>query len=418
MATPTQSPAEKPTPCIARQPVLTAEEEVIGYELFFRMAWGESRFTSDFDSATSATIDALTTVGLDVLCDGHPAFINCTRQMLLTDYFSLLPPKDVVIELQETVPDDDDVRQACGQLKKSGYSIALDNFVAGDAREALVPFADLIKIDVKAIPPEQSAPLVARYASDRCRMLAQKVETREVFRTARKIGFTRFQGYFFRTPESLRSRQIPANQVTYVRLLGAISKPEVDFKEIEDLVKHEPSLCLRLLRYLNSPLLAVSTPVTSVRHGLNLLGERQSVRWIRMATTIMIGQEKSSDLVLSAMVRARFCELIAPRVEHGQSDLFLMGMLSLMDAILSVPIGILVDELCLDADIKAQLLGAKSGNKTPLSPIYDLMVAREAGDWGLVTQLGKQLKLSLSFVAETSNEAMRWAREMTKSAPV
>ena len=153
-----------------------------------------------------------------------------------------------------------------------------------------------------------------------------------------------------------------------------------------------------------------------MRDALTLLGDKESVRWIRMATTLSMGQDKSSDLVLSSLVRARFCELIALRVEHGNSDLFLMGMLSLIDAILAVPIGMVIKELSLDPDVKAQLLGAKTGKKTALSPIYDLMLAREAGDWELVTQLGKQLNLSLSFVAETSNAAMRWAHEMTSAA--
>jgi EAL and modified HD-GYP domain-containing signal transduction protein len=134
-----------------------------------------------------------------------------------------------------------------------------------------------------------------------------------------------------------------------------------------------------------------------------------------MTTTIVMGETKSSDLVLSALVRARFCELIGPKVEHGKSDLFLLGMLSLMDALLSVPIGMLIEELPLEPAIKEQLLCGKTGVKTPLTPIYDLMLAREAGDWGQVTRLGKQLNLSLSFVAETSNDAMRWAHQITHS---
>ena len=128
-----QTPSiEAPSPCIARQPILTADEKVVGYELFFRERPGQDRFTSDVESATSATIDALNMVGLDVLCDGRPAFINCTRHMLLTDYFALLPPGEVVIEIQETVPADESVKQACEGLKRAGYSIALDNFVPRD----------------------------------------------------------------------------------------------------------------------------------------------------------------------------------------------------------------------------------------------------------------------------------------------
>lgn len=172
-------------------------------------------------------------------------------------------------------------------------------------------------------------------------------------------------------------------------------------------------MCYRLLRYLNSPLLGLAAPVRSVRNALNLLGERETIRWIQMATTLVMAREKSSDLMLASLVRARFCELIAPRVEKSGFDLFLMGMLSLIDAILAVPMGLVLGELSLDATIRNQLLSAKTGKKAPLSPIYDLMLAREAGDWSVVTPLGKQLNLSLSFVAESSNAAMGWAHEVT-----
>jgi EAL and modified HD-GYP domain-containing signal transduction protein len=417
MTAPAQSgPIEKSIPCIARQPILTPEENVVGYELFLREDPSQNRITSDPEREAAATIDMLNLVGLSVLCDGRLAFINCTHNMLLADYLALLPPSEVVVELQDDVPASENVIRKCKALKQAGYSIALDNFVPGDRREALVPYARFIKIDISKVRPEQSAPLARLYASEECRMVAKKVETREQFLAAATPGFTRFQGYFFRVPENLRTRQILASQATYVRLLTAVSKPEINFTEIEELIKHEPSLCYRLLRYLNSPLLGLSAPVTSVRNALSLLGEDESVRWIRMATTLIMGQEKSSDLVLASLVRARFCELIAPKVEHGDSDLFLMGMLSLIDAILDVPIGVVIDELCLDATLKTQLLAAKTGKKTVLSPIFDLMMAREAGDWGLVTRLVKQLNLSLAFVAETSNAAMRWAHGVTGGA--
>jgi EAL and modified HD-GYP domain-containing signal transduction protein len=406
---------ETSSPCIARQPILTADETVVGYELFFREGREERRFTTNAESATFATIETLNLVGLGVLCDGRTAFINCTRQSLLSENLMLLPAGNVVVEVQDSVLPDEEVLKACQKLKQAGFSIALDNFVTGDPREALVPYADYLKVDITRVPPMQCAALVGRYGSDTCKMLATKVETRQHLITAGKTGFTRFQGYFFRHPENLQVRQIPANQATYLRLLSAVSKAEIDIDEVETLIKHEPALCYRLLRYLNSPALGLSSPVVSVRNALTLLGEKEAVRWIRMTTTVAMGQRKSSDLVLASLVRARFCELIASRVEHGKADLFLLGMLSLIDAILAVPIGIIVEDLALDPSIKAQLLAAKMGKKTPLSPVYDLMVAREAGDWGLVTQLGKQLNLSLSFVAETSNAAMKWAHEITSA---
>ncbi len=305
--------AEKTIPCIARQPILSADESVIAYELLLRDDPEETRSKTDTDQATRATIDALNLIGLGVLCDGRAAFIPCTHAMLLMGYFSLLPPAEVVIELQDKVPDDEQVRAVCEGLKHSGYRVALDNFAPSDGRTGLVQYADFLKIDIRQYPSDQTAALVERYGSKVCRMLATKVETRQNFVDAKHSGFTLYQGYFFRHPERLRARQIPGNQAIYLQLLQEVAKPTLDFNAIEELIKRELSLCYRLLRYLNSPLLALASPVSSVRHALTLLGERETVRWIRMATTLVMGQEKASDLVLSCLVRAVSVNFSAPR---------------------------------------------------------------------------------------------------------
>lgn len=413
MTTQGHASAKKPSPCLARQPILTKDEKVLGYELLFRENPEDNRFTADGERATCNTIDTLNVVGLDAVCDGRLAFVNCTQHMLLKEFFLLLPPDKVVVEIQEDVPADESVMGACQRLKHRSYGVALDNFGLNDPREALVPYADFIKIDISKVAPDESAVLAKKYATSRCQMLAQKVETREQMITASKDGYTLFQGYFFRRPERMRARHIPASQASYLRLLKAISAPELDIAEVEGLIKHDASLCYRLLRYLNSPLLGVSSQVQSVRHGMNLLGERELARWIRMTTTLVMGQEKCSDLVLSSLVRARFGELIAPKLVHGKTDLFLVGMLSLMDAILEVPMGMVVEGLALDPETKTELLGAKSGSKTALTPVYELMLTREAGDWGKVTAQAKKLNLSLPFLNRSYNEAMAWAHEVT-----
>jgi len=398
-------------PSVARIPILTANEDVVGYKLSFQSNSAGQHPAAEIENEASAIIETLNVVGLGVLCDGRRAFIDCTHQMLLLEYFALLPA-GIVFEIQDSVPVDDAVIAACRRMKEGGYMIALDNFLPNDAREHLIQFADFIKIDLKRVSLADSAPIIARHGSEKCRALAKNVETRRDFVAATKAGFTRFEGYFFRQNEHLRVRHIPANQSTYLRLLQAVSKPDLDFAEIELLIKHEPSLCYRLLRYLNSPLLGVSSPVLSIRHAFNVLGERELTRWIKMASTLAMGQEKCSDLVLSSLVRARFCELIAPKIKHVQSELYLLGLLSLMDVILEVPMGVVIGDLPLDPDTKAQLLRGKTGERTPLSTVYDLMVAREAGDWGKVTKLGKELDLSLVSIAATYNTAMQWADQL------
>lgn len=404
-------PARKPDPSnryVARQPILTRDEQVFGYELLFRDGVENCFRGVDLNAAARTTVDNSMLIGFDVLCGGRRAFINCTREVLLKDYITLLPSGLTVVEVLEDVEPDDLIIAACQRLKAAGYQIALDDFVCGDPREPLTDLADIIKVDMRLTTSGQRADMVQRYGPWRSRLLAEKVETREEFIEVRNMGFVYFQGYFFQKPEILTTRGIPENRFNYVRMLQAVSKPELDEREIEDVIKSEASLCYRLLRYLNSAVFGLSNEIHSVRHALSMLGERETRRWIRLVATLGAGQGKSTELVTSALVRARFCELLSPRVQHGESDLFLMGLLSLMDAILELPMQEILTKLPLDQETKAVLRGGASR----LRPLYQLMLARESGEWQSSAELSRLLHLSESEVAEAYWQAVQWAKQV------
>ena len=394
---------------VARQPILTADEKVYGYELLFRDGIENHFRETNADSASRRTLDTSLQLGLDLLCDSRRGFVNCTREILLKDYMTLLPPKLGVVEVLESVPADDLVLAALQRHKQAGYLIALDDFAFNDPREPLIPFADIIKVDIRQTSIDQSAEMVAKYGSWRCHLLAEKVETREEFAAAKAAGFTYFQGYFFRRPEVLHAKEIPGNRLNYLRLLRAVSAPEIDVREFEEMIKQEVSICYRLLRYLNSAAFGIQNGVHSVRHALALLGEREVRRWVRLVATLTVAENRSTELVASAMIRARFCELLAPRVPHGESDLFLMGMLSVVDAILEIPMTRVVEAIPLDNETKAVLLGASSR----LQPIYALMLARESGDWNTTAEYSRKLALRESEVAEAFSQAIQWARQIS-----
>lgn len=415
MTAPTPAPAagkaepNSATRFVARQPILTKDEKVFGYELLFRDGVEDFFQSSDPEAASRSTLDTSMLMGLDVLCDGRRAFINCTREMLLKDYVTLVPSNQTVVEILETVPPDDLVMAACRRLKEAGYMIALDDFTINDPREPITEVADIIKVDLKCTTSEERAAIIKRYGPWRCRMLAEKVETREEFVAASKAGFVYFQGYFFRRPEVLAAHEVPANRINYVRMLQTVSKPELDPREIEDAIKSEASLCYRLLRYLNSAVFGFANEIHSVRHALAMLGEREVRRWVRLVVTLAAGQGKSTELVLSALVRARFCELLSPKIQHGESDLFLLGLLSIMDAILELPMAEVLERVPIDQETKALLLGGTGR----LRPLYQLMLARESGDWQNTAELAKSLHLSDSEVAEAYWSAMQWARQVS-----
>jgi c-di-GMP-related signal transduction protein len=392
---------------VARQPILTADEEVFGYELLFRDGIENHFRETDCDSASRRTLDTSLQIGLEVLCDGRRGFVNCTQDVLLKDYMTLLPPTLAVVEVLESVPADENVIAALQRLKRAGYTIALDDFAPDDPRLPLTEFADIIKVDIQQTTFEQGSAMIKKCR--RCRLLAEKVETREEFAAAKDAGFLYFQGYFFRRPEVLHAKEIPANRLNYLRLLREVSQPEIDVRKFEAMIKQEISLCYRLLRYLNSAAFGVQNEVHSIRHALALLGESEVRRWVRLVATLTICENRSSELISSAMVRARFCELLGPRIPHGESDLFLMGLFSLIDAILEIPMTKILEVVPVDRETRAVLLGERS----KLSPLYDLMLARESGNWETTTRRSKELHLSESEVAQASWQAMQWARQIT-----
>jgi c-di-GMP-related signal transduction protein len=369
----------------------------------------ENAFEGDTDEASRATLDSSLLIGLDVLCDGRRAFVNCTRDTLIKGLVRLLPSTTTVVEVLESVPADPDVAAACRSLKEAGYLIALDDYIADDPRESLIDLADIVKVEMQLTSDEQRKVLIKKFGSGRCRMLAEKIETYEEFTRAKDLGFVYFQGYFFRRPEMLATHDVPANRLNYLRMLQEVSRPELNVAALEKLIKAEASICYRLLRYLNSAVFSFKSEIHSVRHALSILGEREVRRWVRLVAAVGAGQEKTSDLVLSALVRGRFGELLAPRVQHGESDLFLLGLLSLIDVMLETPMSEVLAKISLDHATKAVLLGQPSA----LRPIFQLMLAHESGEWQAAAALSDSVGIDSEDVAAFYWQAQQWARELS-----
>ena len=392
---------------VARQPILDRMQKVFGYELLFRDGV-ENCFRADPEVAARSTLDNTLLFGMNTLCDGRRAFVNCTREVLLKDLLTLLPPDQTVAEILESVEPGDRVIAACKRLKDAGYLIALDDFGPNDPRISLCDFADILKIDVRATKIEERAGLMRRFGNGKRQMLAEKLETPHEFRQARDMGFVLFQGYFFRRPEILTAREVPASKLHHLRLLEMVCRTELDLRELERVIKQETSMCYRLLRYLNSPLFGFSLEIKSIRHAMAILGERELRRWIRLVVTVSAADQKCSELILNGLGRARFCELLSVKV-RADGDLFLMGLLSIMDAIMEVQMDVLLAQMPVENEIKAALLGQPS----KLRPLYQLMLAQESGEWEQSKELAKQMKCTDEEVSEKWWQAMQWAQNVT-----
>jgi c-di-GMP-related signal transduction protein len=394
---------------VARQPIFDRDEKVFGYELLFRDDLENVFHGVDADMASRSTLDSSLLVGLDVLCDGRSAFLNCTRDVLIGGMVTLLPFHSIVVEILESVPVDDEVIQACRNLKDAGYLIALDDFVSNDPRESLVKLADILKVDLKLTTLAQRAALMKKHS---CRMLAEKVETHAEFAAARDQGFLYFQGYFLRRPEMMTTHDVPANRANYMRMLQAVSCADLDVPLLDKLIKSEASICYRLLRYMNSARFGLRNEIHSVRHALAILGDREVRRWVRLVAIVGAGQDKTCDHVLCALVRARFGELLELLTQHGGSELFLLGLFSMLDVMLEMPMSEILEKIPLDSEVKAVLRGEPS----LLRPIYQLMLAHESGEWEAARAICAALHVDADAVAALYWQAQEWARQVSSRA--
>jgi c-di-GMP-related signal transduction protein len=403
---------------LARQPILTRSRELFAYELLFRHGLQNSCEGIDLELASTSTLDTSFLIGFEKLTAGRTMFINCPREFLLRDYVSLFPPQSVVIEILETINPDQDVVDACCRLKQAGYTIALDDFVDSPDWAPLVELAGILKIDFQVTGRKEQSALVSRYAGKNIRMLAEKVETQEEYAAAMKMGYSLFQGYFFCRPEIIGHRDLPASKLAYLDLLRAATAPEFDIRELASKIKHEASLTYRLLRYLNSAAFGLRAEIRSVRHALSLLGERELRKWIAVVSVGVLADGKPDELMTVPLVRGRFCELLAPlagMAEHS-NDLFLMGLLSVMDAVLDQPLDSILADLPVRGEIKEALL-ARRGRYWQL---LEIAIAHELADWERAGALLSGTGMKEEKVSELYVSAVDWSTALrsTVHAPV
>jgi EAL and modified HD-GYP domain-containing signal transduction protein len=406
-----QDRAELTRDCfVARQPIFDARRQVVGYELLFRSGSLNHFAHDDGDEASRRLIgDSLSVFGLDALTGGKKAFINFTRDVLLGRDAYLLPPERTVVEVLETVAADEDVLDACRALKRAGFQLAVDDFVGEPGREALIELADLIKVDFRACTAEQRRLLARRFRRDGIKLVAEKVETWDEWREGVALGYAYFQGYFFCRPETLSRKTLPQWRSSYVRLMEELDRPEVDFDRIEQVIKQDASLSLKLLSYLNSSMFGYAGRGTSLKQAAILLGPDNLRRWASLTAVLGLCEGKPPELFLTSVVRARFCELIGhgAGLGHQTLDLFLTGLLSLIDAMLDRPLEVALAQFAVPRGVRDAVL--KDGS--PASQVCALASAYEHGDWGRVAEMAGALNVSADKVAESYRRAVEWSAD-------
>jgi c-di-GMP-related signal transduction protein len=394
---------------LGRQPILDAGLNLYGYELLFRAGTTNS-FDGDGpigqEEATRLVIDNC--LALIPETGQGTTFVNCTREALVTGLVTLLPPASTVLEILEDVEADEALLEACRELKKAGYRFALDDFSPQGCSLPFLELADYIKVDFRASDAVERREIYDLAAGSGALLIAEKVETLGDIDAAKAEGCAFFQGYFFSKPLIVSSPLIPQSHLTYLQLISELSAVPSNLDRIEKLVMSEPALCYRLLRLVNSALYGLRTPVSTVRSALMVVGDDEVRKLVTVGMAGVFESGHSKSLVTVSLERARFCELLAPLLEEPSGKLYLLGMLSMIDALLQKPMTQIMELMPIAEDMKTVLLGKQNS----LSVVLNLIRCYESGDWQGCEEVREALGLSATKALTIYTQSVHWAERM------
>lgn len=400
---------------LAQQPILDRDQQLVAYELLFRnAAEGFARITDDFLASVQVILNTLSQFGLDQVLGDRRGFINVNAALLLDDTLELLPPHQIVLELLETIEPTPEIVARCRALRERGFTLALDDFVYDARYEPLLEVVDIIKFDLLLAGDEKTlAAAVRRLDVGRLALLAEKVETQQQFELSRELGFSLFQGYYFARPALISGRRIAPRYLLLLRLINLLLA-RAEFPDIEDHLKQDPNLAISLLRLANSAAVGSRVPVQSLRQALVVLGYRQTLRWVQLFLYAgESGHQPVTPLMTLAATRGRFLELLAaqsPLLRADADHAFVVGVLSLLDALLGAPMEEVLRSISLTEDIQAALRD-RAG---PLGTALTLAEAFERDDLPAILQGARVLGDPPEIVLPLRIEASYWAREVQK----
>lgn len=389
---------------IARQPIFDRDYRVYAYELLFRANRNDqcANVTENTaDLATSRVINyAFLELGIERVIGKHVAFINLTRSFILDDEPIPASQGKVVLEVLEDIEVDEELLEGIRRLKTKGYTIALDDFIYHESLKPLVELASIIKVDILAINEQQLREHVTELRKYNVTLLAEKVETQADYQLCFDLGFDYFQGFFFCQPDIIEDSPVPDNQLTRLQLINKLQDPDVDFDDVEAIIRKDVGLTYKLLRLLNSAALALPRKIESIREGLILLGLKAIKTW----TTLMVMSEMDfvpKELLDSTLIRAKMCESLSPAYQCGEENSFMVGLFSTIDAILDRPMASIIDPMPL-SEVTKQALTLREG---PLGSMLTDIIHYEQGQWDKLSDT----PLSLEQFSEHYIAATEWA---------
>jgi EAL and modified HD-GYP domain-containing signal transduction protein len=404
---------------LARQPILDRDQNLVGYELLFRSAAEGPANVRDDVAATAAVIAHAAELGLNNVIGAMPGYLNVDAAVLMSDFIKFLPAEKVVLEILETVKVTPELVVRVAELSRAGFTFALDDVIADSPDiQQLLPLIKIIKIDVMAIASSKLLKLSMQFKREHKLLLAEKVETQEQYNECLAFGFDYFQGYYFARPVVMRGKKLDSSKVVIMQILALLVN-DVDNREIVDFIKKDVALSLTLLRLVNTPVYGFMRQIDSLGQAMFALGRRQLKRWLQILlyANTEKGVHALSPLVLLAATRGKMLELLAEKLRPGRRKVaetgFPVGIMSLVDALLGMPMDQVLKENKVSAEIR-DALENRNGFYGDLLKLAECSERMEKSGAEMQDML-KHLDLSLDDLYALQVEAFEWTNTISSN---
>jgi EAL and modified HD-GYP domain-containing signal transduction protein len=369
---------------IARQPVLDADLNLLGFELLL--------------DGAAAVVDALSEIGLDTLTGGYAAWLPLDRELLVDIGLPPVRSDRVVLQVDAGTEPDPDLEEAVRRLAGQGVCIALDRVSLRAGLEPLLDAAWGVKLDLAEHGRAGLRAQVAALSGRDLVLIATSVETGADLALCRELGFTAFQGRVLAEPEIVPGRAVPTARLEALGSLVNLSAG-ADFDELERMIVRDVGMSHKLLRYANSALFFPSQRVSSVHEAMVILGARAVQRF---ATVLVLSgvRDQPHALLVTALVRGLMCELLAD--DPARRDrAFTVGMFSVINRLLGMPMRDALEALPLADDVVAALLRGEG----PEGRNLRVVLAWELGDFSAA----ESVTGGTARVARAYRNAVAWA---------
>jgi len=392
---------------VARQPIFDREMNVYAYELLYRSSEGINEMSKNGDDKTGEVVfNTLVTMGIDTMLSGSRAFINFTKETIHNNLPQMFSNEILVVEILEDIIPDEHFIEKCNILKDKGYLLALDDFDSSYMYEEVIDIVDIIKVDFMLTSVEERKELLFKYRKNSVKFLAEKVESLEEFDEAKTMGYDYFQGFFFSKPVLVSGRDFKTFNSTYGLILKELSEEEPSYELLEDIIKRDFSITLKLLKLVNSAAYYTRNKINSIKHALTILGCKELRKWFSLMMVRDAGADQPKELIRMSLIRARMAELLlkSTSLKRRSSEGFLLGLFSLIDVILNRKMDEIAEELPLEEDILAALYKEDS----EFLGIISLIELYEKGEWERAKVYLKEYNLEFLTVSSSYLEAIDW----------